>query len=59
MPLLPNSNLVLKVGVDVCGAFPCVLGTACKLDEAYLFSVTVSAINMLCPIELIGYFYLS
>jgi len=57
-PLLPISTLVLKVGVVfLVATFPCVLGTACRLDEAYLFTVTVSAINMLCPIELlIGYF---
>jgi len=49
-PLLPNSMLVLlRVGL---ACF--LLWTACTLDDAYLFTVTVSAINMVCPMELIA-----
>ena len=35
------------------GLFLSLLWTACTFDEAYLFTVTVSAIRILWPIELI------
>lgn len=53
-PLLPKSLAALEEMVFFL-SLRCLLWTACTLDEANLFTVTVRAINMLWPIELMAF----
>lgn len=55
-PRLPKS-VVAPEGVIFFVPFLCFLWTACTLEEANLFTVTVTAIRMLCPIELMAFDY--